>query len=100
MSAEISRWTYGLLFATLIVATGIVGIVAARCSSARSLSGSLFLQGVLMTFVMGSTFLNVTGDTRLGGLVIVGLLLVHSGCTRQPEANYNSRDATKRDSRE
>lgn len=69
-----------------MVTTGIVGLVTARCPPTRTLAGSLFLQGVLMTFVIGSTFLNVTGDTRLGGLVIVTLLLVHSFCTRHPEA--------------
>ena len=78
MNGDVGRWNNGLLYAALTVVLGIVGLVAARRFSERFLASGLFLQGVLMTFVVGGSFLKSTTDPKLGGLVIVGLLLVHS----------------------
>ena len=78
MNGDIGWWRYGLLFSALSVVLGIVGLVSARRASERWLTGGLFLQGVLLTFVIGGAFIQGTSDPKLGGLVIAGLLIVHS----------------------
>ena len=76
MNSDLGHWTYGLLFASLMIVLGIIGLVPARRAPDLGLASSLLLQGVLMTFVVGAAHTNISGNSKLGALTIVGLLLI------------------------
>ena len=102
MNGSLSYWNYGLIFASLSVLLGVVGVVSTRRKEKRWLASGLFLQGVLLTFVVGGAYFHRTVDRydqstevarppegvnsvfpgsvelRLGGLAVVGLLIVQS----------------------
>jgi hypothetical protein len=83
MIGEMNRWSYGLLFALLVIVLGMTGLVSSARSSDRSRSRGLFLQGILLIWVIGAAFHlhpihQYSGDLKIGGLLLVGLLIVQS----------------------
>ena len=78
MNGETGRLGHGLLFAALVVVLGIIGIISAQCRSERNLYRGLFLQGVLLTWVVVAAFRNQNSDLKLGGLMVVGLLILQT----------------------
>jgi NADH:ubiquinone oxidoreductase subunit K len=93
MNGEIRYWSHGLLFAALTVVLGMIGIISAQRASERWMSRGLFLQGALLTCVVGAAFHDHPSDLKLAGLMILGLLIVQ--CTWRPGSIED--DGTKPD---
>lgn len=103
MNAHLSSWNYGLIFALLCVLLGIAAVMSSRKTEQRRLASGLFLQGVLLIFVVGAAhfqpavdpsrapvnadrkvdddrrgFSQGSIDLRLAGLAVAGLLMVQT----------------------
>ena len=103
MNGSLSIWSYGLIFASLCALLGIAAVMSSRTLDQRRLASGLFLQGVLLVFVVGAAhfqpnvvpnrdplktgrttdndrrgLLRGSSDLRLAGLAIAGLLMVQS----------------------
>ncbi len=78
MNIDYGTWGGHLLFALMCIVIAIVGIVLVRNGVEQWLQQSLLLQGVLLVFVAGAAFFERQNGLKLGGVVIVGLLIIHS----------------------
>ena len=78
MSDEIRGWSFGLLFATTSVLLGIIGVASARKPIERGFASGLFLQGVILIFVVSGAYFHRSTSLYLGGLAVVGLLIVQT----------------------
>jgi len=78
MNVDYGHWGSQILFAALCIAIGVVGIVLARTDAELSLQKGLFLQGILLASVVSAAFFQDQIDLKLGGIVIVGLLIIQS----------------------
>ena len=78
MNIEHSNWGSHVLFALVCVVLGIVGVILARNGTERWLRQSVLLQAILLTYVVSAAFFQLQSELKLGGVVIVGLLIVQS----------------------
>lgn len=78
MNLEIGRVGHGLLFAALVVVLGMIGMISAKCRSERNLFRGLFFQGILLTWVIVAAFRPQNSELKLGGLIIIGLLILQT----------------------
>ncbi len=78
MNIENGNWGSHILFASVCIVMGIIGVVLARNGAERSMRQSVLLQGILLAFVVSAAFFQRQSELKLGAVVIVGLLIVQS----------------------
>ena len=78
MNIDYGNWGSQILFASACIVVGIVGVVLARNGIDRWLRLGLLLQAILLAFVVSAAFFQRQTELKLGGVVIVGLLIVQS----------------------
>jgi hypothetical protein len=76
MHSDVASWNFGLLFASLCTLLGMIGVVSTRRSAARSHAIGYFMQGVTLLFVVGGAYFGRSAGFRLGGLVVLSLLIL------------------------
>ena len=78
MSGDLSQWTSGLLFAAFCALLGTSGVVSARRIDDWWMASGLFMQGILVSFVVGGSHFHESSDLHLGGLVVLWLLIIQT----------------------
>ncbi|MEI8017201.1 MAG: hypothetical protein WCH39_03325 [Schlesneria sp.] len=78
MSIDYGNWGSHILFASACIVTGIVGVVLARTETERWLRQSALLQAILLVYVVSAAFFQRQNELKLGGVVIVGLLIIQA----------------------
>ena len=78
MNVDYGNWGGHLLFAMMCIVMAIVGIVLARNVVEQWLQQCLLLQGILLACVASAAFFPRQNELKLGGVVIIGLLIIHS----------------------
>lgn len=78
MNIDYGNWGSQILFALACIVVGIIGVVTARNRADRLLRLSLLLQAILLAFVVGAAMFQRQTELKLGGVVIVLLLIVQS----------------------
>ncbi len=76
MSIDYGNWGSLILFASVCIVTGIIGVVLARTDAERWLRQSVLLQAILLVYVVSAAFFQRQSELKLGGVVIVGLLII------------------------
>jgi hypothetical protein len=89
MNTDYGNWGSHILFVSACLVIGIVGFVLAPNGAERWLRQSVLLQALLLTYVVSAAFFQRQNELKLGGVVIVGLLIVQStlgfpGITDEP----------------
>ena len=73
MNGANASWNFGLLFASLTVLLGIIGVVSTRQTARRWLASGLFIQGLILVFVVSSVYFHASSGLKLCTLAGVGL---------------------------
>lgn len=94
MTSEALFWNSGLLFASLSIVLGVIGLVGIEGNESRIRSCGYFLQGVILVFVAGAVYFPGSLDLRLGGMIgaivlIIQHLLAPQEIEADPPSNKN-----------
>jgi len=81
MNHETSSWNFGLLFGSMCVLLGIIGVVTARQNAQRQLASGLFTQGVILIFVVAGADFYGSANLNLSALAVAALLVIQT-CLR------------------
>lgn len=92
MTIDYGNWGGHLLFASMCIVMAVVGIVLARNGFEQWLHQSLLLQGILLAYIASAAFFHRQSELKLGPVVIVGLLIIHSTLGSSPVKDEQALD--------
>jgi len=78
MNPENQSWVVRLLFVSLVIVMGIVGVVSATRFRERRMLRGVLGQGILMMTVVGAARFPEQIELKLGGLVVIVFLITEA----------------------